>query len=66
MFAIPSFNQVLKEKTFEPHKGFFNFYYEENQDKSYLEVDKIDYGLVRNYALKNEDQLIAEDFDIEN
>ena len=40
--ASPSFSQVLKDKKVEAYKGLFNFYYEEKQDKIYLEVDKID------------------------
>ncbi|MEJ2112799.1 MAG: DUF5117 domain-containing protein, partial [Flavobacteriaceae bacterium] len=36
------FSQVLKGKSLESYKGFFNFYYEEAQDKIYLEVDKLD------------------------
>ena len=40
--ATPLFSQVLKDKKVETYKGFFNFYYEEKQDKIYLEVDKLD------------------------
>ncbi|HMC00470.1 MAG TPA: DUF5117 domain-containing protein, partial [Flavobacteriaceae bacterium] len=36
------FSQVLKGKSLESYKGFFNFYYEEAQDKIYLEVDALD------------------------
>src|SRR5690606_10773126 len=39
----PLFSQLLKDKKLEPYKGFFNFYYEEKQDKIYLEVDKLDH-----------------------
>ena len=41
-FASPSFSQVLKDKKVETFNGFFDFYYEEKQDKIYLEVDKLD------------------------
>ena len=37
-----SFSQVLKDKKIQNYKGYFNFYYEESQDKIYLEVDKLD------------------------
>lgn len=43
LIANPLFSQVLKDKKVEAYKGFFNFYYEEKQDKIYLEVDKIDH-----------------------
>src|SRR5690606_9792877 len=43
VIASPSFSQVLKDKKVQAYKGFFNFYYEEKQDKIYLEVDKIDF-----------------------
>ena len=42
LFANPSFSQVLKDKKVETFNGFFDFYYEEKQDKIYLEVDKLD------------------------
>lgn len=42
LVAMPSFSQVLKDKKVEAYKGFFNFYYEEKQDKIYLEVANID------------------------
>lgn len=42
LFALPSFSQVLKDKQLDTYSGFFNFYYEEDHDKIYLEVDKID------------------------
>ena len=41
LITTPLFSQVLKDKKVETYKGFFNFYYEEKQDKIYLEVDKI-------------------------
>ncbi|MBA6153642.1 zinc-dependent metalloprotease [Gelidibacter maritimus] len=41
--ATPLLSQVLKDKKVEAYKGFFNFYYEEKQDKIYLEVAKIDH-----------------------
>lgn len=37
-----SFSQVLKDKNVQTDKGFFNFFYEEKQDKIYLEVDKLE------------------------
>ncbi|MCK0124181.1 zinc-dependent metalloprotease [Gelidibacter sp. F2691] len=40
--ATTSFSQVLKKKKVEAYTGFFNFYYEEQQDKIYLEVANLD------------------------
>ena len=37
-----SFSQVLKDKKLVNYKGYFNFYYEEAQDKIYLEVENLD------------------------
>ena len=37
-----SFSQSIKDKKLVNYKGYFNFYYEESQDKIYLEVDKLD------------------------
>jgi len=42
IFSSLSFSQTLKNKKLASYKGYFNFYYEESQDKIYLEVDKID------------------------
>jgi len=42
LVTSPSFSQVLKDKKVESYKGFFNFYYEEKQDKIYLEVEHLD------------------------
>ncbi|MEO8774525.1 MAG: zinc-dependent metalloprotease [Gelidibacter sp.] len=42
LVSSPSFSQILKDKKVETYKGFFNFYYEEKQDKIYLEVDNLD------------------------
>ncbi|WP_053992473.1 zinc-dependent metalloprotease [Mangrovimonas sp. TPBH4] len=42
LIATPLFSQVLEGKQLKPYKGFFNFYYEESDDKIYLEVDKLD------------------------
>tara|TARA_R110000868_G_scaffold91812_4_gene254419 strand:- start:25 stop:2430 length:2406 start_codon:yes stop_codon:yes gene_type:complete len=39
--SCPSFSQFLKDKKTEPYQGYFNFYYDESQDKIYLEVDKL-------------------------
>ncbi|WP_353779945.1 zinc-dependent metalloprotease [Winogradskyella sp. 3972H.M.0a.05] len=37
-----SYSQVLKGKSLESYKGFFDFYYEESTDKIYLEVKDLD------------------------
>ena len=37
-----AFSQTFKDKNLVTYKGYFNFYYEESQDKIYLEVDKLD------------------------
>jgi hypothetical protein len=37
-----TYAQVLSTKKVEPFKGYFNFYYEEAQDKIYLEVEHLD------------------------
>ncbi|WP_456438687.1 zinc-dependent metalloprotease [Psychroserpens sp.] len=39
---LPLFSQVLDTKELKNHNGFFNFYYEETQDKIYLEVKDLD------------------------
>ena len=36
------FSQILKDKKLQDFKGYFNFHYEEAQDKIYLEVNKLD------------------------
>ena len=36
-----SFSQAFKNDKLVYYKGYFNFYYEESQDKIYLEVDKL-------------------------
>ena len=36
-----SYSQILKDKKVTDFKGYFNFYYEESQDKIYLEVDSL-------------------------
>ena len=38
-----SFSQAFKNDKLINYKGYFNFYYEESQDKIYLEVDKLDH-----------------------
>lgn len=38
----PFSSKNLKDKTVETYKGYFNFYYDESEDKIYLEVDKLD------------------------
>ena len=35
-------SQVFEEKLLQSYNGFFNFYYEEAEDKIYLEVDNLD------------------------
>ncbi len=42
IFLTNSFSQALKDKKVKEFKGYFNFFYEESQDKIYLEVDKLD------------------------
>ncbi|OMP30615.1 zinc-dependent metalloprotease [Mangrovimonas sp. DI 80] len=42
LYISSVFSQVLEGKQLESYKGFFNFYYEEAQDKIYLEVNKLD------------------------
>ena len=37
-----SFSQTLKDKKLINYKGYFNFYYEESQDKIYLEVENLE------------------------
>jgi len=37
-----SFSQTLKDKELKNYKGYFNFHYEETQDKIYLEVKDLD------------------------
>lgn len=40
--SVGSYSQVLKDKKLNEYKGYFNFHYEEAQDKIYLEVSKLD------------------------
>ncbi len=40
-FISNSFSQFLKDKKVQDFKGYFNFYYEESEDKIYLEVEKL-------------------------
>ena len=37
------FSQALKDKNLTAYTGFFNFYYEESQDKIYLEVKELNF-----------------------
>ncbi|WP_431134390.1 zinc-dependent metalloprotease [Psychroserpens mesophilus] len=41
LFFSQLFSQVLDKKALEHYNGFFNFYYEEAQDKIYLEVKNL-------------------------
>jgi len=45
LFLISSLSiaQVLKDKKLTDYKGYFNFYYEEAQDKIFLEVEHLDH-----------------------
>ena len=40
--ATSLFSQVLKDKKVDAYNGFFDFYYEESQDKIYLQVKELD------------------------
>ncbi|MGM5471179.1 zinc-dependent metalloprotease [Flavobacteriaceae bacterium LMO-SS05] len=42
LLSSVSFSQTLKDKKLTSYKGYFNFYYEEAQDKIYLEVEHLD------------------------
>ena len=42
LFSNTIFSQALKDKSLKRYSGFFNFHYEEDQDKIYLEVKNID------------------------
>ncbi|WMI67203.1 zinc-dependent metalloprotease [Mangrovimonas sp. YM274] len=42
LFFKVTFSQVFEGKQLNSYSGFFNFYYEEAQDKIYLEVNKLD------------------------
>jgi len=41
LFIFNGFSQVLKDKKVTNYNGLFNFYYEEEQDKIYLEVKNL-------------------------
>ncbi|MGB0891759.1 MAG: DUF5117 domain-containing protein, partial [Flavobacteriaceae bacterium] len=42
-FSFTGFSQFFKDKKgITKHNGYFNFYYDENTDKVFLEVDKLD------------------------
>jgi len=41
-----SFSQILKDKKLINYNGYFNFYYEEAQDKIYLEVENLDHAFL--------------------
>lgn len=40
--SITTFSQSFKDKKLQSFKGYFDFYYEESQDKIYLEVKDLD------------------------
>ena len=42
IIVSPLFSQVLKDKKVDAYNGFFDFYYEESQDKIYLQVKELD------------------------
>jgi len=42
LIGFSTFSQVLKDKEVKNYNGYFNFYYEEDQDKIYLEVKELD------------------------
>ena len=42
LIASTSFSQILEGKQLENFNGYFNFFYEEAQDKIYLEVEDLD------------------------
>ncbi len=42
LLSSQSYSQVLKDKKLVDYKGYFNFYYEEAQDKIFLEVEHLD------------------------
>jgi hypothetical protein len=42
LFVHPIFAQILDKKDLKNYTGYFNFYYEEAQDKIYLEVKNLD------------------------
>ena len=42
LIASTSFSQILEGKQLENFNGFFNFFYEEAQDKIYLEVEDLE------------------------
>lgn len=42
-FSFTGFSQFFKDKKgITKHNGYFNFYYDENTDKVFLEIDKLD------------------------
>ena len=42
LIVSPVFSQILDKKELQTFNGLFNFYYEEGQDKIYLEVKNLD------------------------
>lgn len=42
LFVHPMFSQILDKKELKNYNGYFNFYYEEAQDKIYLAVKNLD------------------------
>lgn len=43
VMILDVFSQALKDKNLTAYTGFFNFYYEESQDKIYLEVKELNF-----------------------
>lgn len=42
LLVLPLFSQISDKKDLKNYNGFFNFYYEESQDKIYLEVKHLE------------------------
>ena len=53
LFVLISFSQGLKDKKLTNYNGFFNFYYEEAQDKIYLQVKDLDKEFLYVNSLSN-------------
>ncbi|WP_445756358.1 zinc-dependent metalloprotease [Polaribacter sp.] len=56
--SLPLFSQFFVEKSGDKFQkgitkfsGYFNFYYDENSDKIFLEIDKLDYNFLYIHAL---------------
>jgi hypothetical protein len=54
LFYVTQFQaQFTVKKDFIKYKGFFTFYYDDESDKIYLEVDKLDEDFLYVYSLSN-------------